>query len=185
LKQRDDVFIFIYDTIFENDPMDLTLGEKYFQFLKSTQEFEYERKYYSYAKYLDNYTFRKKKVLVRKGERERNETSKTLSKIVSMYFLSIKFTHTYLWQSLPRLLEILFDKTNSNSLINQSIQKKLLELDTYKIAQVIPILLSRYSDKDFNGLICKLLAKITAEYPLQSLWWINHFKFFNYKDTVR
>lgn len=63
-------------------------------------------------------------------------------------------------------------------------QQELVKLDTYKLASVMQILLSRYGHQKepVRNIITIVLASIAERYPSQSAWWIFHFLHFEHDN---
>ena len=58
---------------------------------------------------------------------------------------SIQHGHKYIWQSLPRALELWFEFKNDNdNKIATFMRQELKKLESYKIATVLQLLLSRF-----------------------------------------
>ena len=177
----DDIKLYILETTIEKDPSNLNIKVKFEKFLQATVGTDCERKFYVYAKFLDD-NVNSKRASNGSGKKY-NDNNSTFRLAVSNYFKSIEIGHTYLWQSLPRILEIWFDTSKNSSRANELIPDKLKHLDSYNIAQVLQILLSRFSHIHCSSVIIELVGKLAAEYPLQSSWWINHFKYFESSGT--
>ena len=98
------------------------------------------------------------------------------------YIRSLDYGHKYIWQSLPRALDIWFNDYPEASGI---MKNKLIALESFKIASVLQILLSRFGhpNEKVRDAIIEVLAKLASEYPSQSSWWINHFEFFEYASS--
>ena len=143
-----------------------------------------EKILYIYGHYLDEVA------VSMKNEREhrRNNRNKTgnlhssQTKAIEYYLKSVQKGHKYLWQTLPRALELWFEVYGINKNDDQRLESMILRLETYKIAQVLDFLLSRFGHNKAGEVVFKLVGKVAKEYPLQSTWWLFHFKYF-YPNT--
>jgi len=97
-----------------------------------------------------------------------DEKSERLISIIDYYIKSVKYSHKYIWQSLPRALELWFDyKGIKEGEVNKFVEKELLKLELYKIATVLQLLLSRYNhpSEDVRNIIVHILSKLAVKYP--------------------
>ena len=79
-------------------------------------------------------------------------------KLAVLYYLqSVEKGHKYLWQTLPRALEIWFDMYGIDTKYDKAFENILLSLETYKIAHVLELLLSRYAHPSAGKIIFKLV----------------------------
>lgn len=91
--------------------------------------------------------------------------------------------HKYIWQSLPRALELWFDyykDQNSDPKITSFMRQELKKLESYKIATVLQLLLSRFGHerKEVRDTIVDVLSQLAVAYPEHCAWWIFHLHFF-------
>ena len=91
--------------------------------------------------------------------------------------------HKYIWQSLPRALELWFDyyrEQHSDPKITTFMRQELKKLESYKIATVLQLLLSRFGHekKEVRDTIADTLSHLAVKYPGHCAWWIFHFHFF-------
>lgn len=94
--------------------------------------------------------------------------------------------HKYIWQSLPRALQLWFDykdEATADCKIQHFMKQELLKLDNFKLATALQILLSRFnhSNVKIRDTILVVLSKLACAYPGQSAWWIFHFLYFEDK----
>jgi hypothetical protein len=96
------------------------------------------------------------------------EKRKRLIWRIAYYIKSVQHGHKYIWQSLPRALELWFDyKGIQEGEVNKFVEKELLKLESYKIATVLQLLLSRYNhpSDDVRNTIVHILSKLAVRYP--------------------
>lgn len=105
--------------------------------------------------------------------------------ILLLYLSSLENGHKYIWQSLPKALNIWFnfDQKAEPKIgdINLQVNKSLQNMALFKIATAVPLLISRFShpSPDVVGIIQNALVRLCVECPLQQIWWILNFYFFN------
>jgi hypothetical protein len=78
---------------------------------------------------------------------------------------SVQFGHKYIWQSLPRVLEIWFEfNDTTENKINTYMKQELQKLEPYKIATVHQILLSRFGHEreQVRETIVTILSKLAV-----------------------
>ncbi len=85
---------------------------------------------------------------------------------------SLEEGHKYIWQSLPRALQLWFewkdeDSGNESDKIFTFMHQQLGNLDKYKLATALQILLSRYNHPNdrVREAIIDVLSKLAAQYP--------------------
>ena len=95
------------------DPNNEEIFEKFDQFIKSieTQKLEWEKAHFIFAQYLDLLERNRITDLSFKiADREREfEWRQRLKNCIYNYLKSVGFGNKYIWQSLPRALELWFD----------------------------------------------------------------------------
>eukprot|EP01022_Parablepharisma_sp_SALTPOND_P020725 TRINITY_DN3854_c0_g1_i1.p1 TRINITY_DN3854_c0_g1~~TRINITY_DN3854_c0_g1_i1.p1 ORF type:complete len:1428 (-),score=188.68 TRINITY_DN3854_c0_g1_i1:1332-5615(-) len=108
-------------------------------------------------------------------------------KILAEYLNSLVFGHRYIWQSLPKALNLWFDMSTNSSKgvtikINAMVKQVLQRLELFKIATAVPILISRYGHPSIEVvlIIQEALARLTVEYPMQQVWWLMNY--YTYKE---
>ena len=117
-----------------------------------------------------------------------DEKKKRLIQKIFYYIKSLEDGHKYIWQSLPRALQLWFeykDDAADDSKIQIFMRQELQKLDNFKIASALQILLSRYGHNSpkVRETIQVVLSKLACAYPGQSSWWIFHFLYFDEKNT--
>ena len=99
------------------------------------------------------------------------------------YIESLKYGFKYIWQSLPRALELWFDYQgdNEDSKMQNYMRTELQNLESFKLATALQIFLSRFGHArpEVRETILIVLSKLAVEYPSHSVWWIFHFHFFD------
>ena len=98
---------------------------------------------------------------------EKDKRNRLIQRII-YYLKSVQHGHKYIWQSLPRALELWFDyKGTEEGSINAFVKIELLKLESFKIATVLQLLLSRYNhpNDDVRNTIVDLLSKLAVKYP--------------------
>ena len=171
-----DIRYFWFEVMLEIDPSSLEIKKKFIEYLISMSNPIPEKIFELNASYIDHLIF----IDEGKGQiyLKNEDTSGLLEYWIRCYFESINKGNYLLWQTLPRILEIWFQLKKEEQNIKEIIEEKLLELDTYKIVQILPILLSRFSMPKYKKFIAKLISKVAVEYPAQSAWWLSHLKNF-------
>jgi len=95
---------------------------------------------------------------------------------------SLQNGHKYIWQSLPRALELWFDyhDDSDDQKMQTFMRQELLKLESFKIATALQLLLSRFGHpkEAVRETIMTVLSKLAVEYPAQCAWWIFHYHFF-------
>lgn len=177
-----EICLYILETRIEKDSTSAHIKDEFQEFLSDHADNKCEKTYYLFAKYLDEQTVAmvSKPIL-----NHMKKPSPDMKEVVNYYFKSINNGHKYLWQTLPRVLEIWFERCSlaadgAKTLINNNMK----DLNTYKIAQVLQILLSRFSNPHWFTTIVEMLAQLVAEYPLQSCWWLFHYQSFHSSGGV-
>lgn len=96
------------------------------------------------------------------------------------YFRSVRLGDQYLWQTLPRALELLFELIESNIDKSLGLVKMLDSIETYKIAHALDVLFSHANNKNaLNLVVNNQVGRVAIEYPSQLYWWMFHFKHFD------
>lgn len=140
------------------------------RYLETYEDDPGEDALYIFAKYIDD-------IQKKLGNYHENKI-KYILKWTDMYLQCISKGDKYLWQALPRVLEIWFEASKLRSL--HLIETKLRKLKTYQIAQIIKTLLSNFANDRWSDLIAELCGKVAQEYPYQSAWWIYHLVYFDF-----
>ncbi len=156
------------------NPKDKNLESSYDALLTMANAKTWEKAYFRYAKYLEG---------LYKGEKIKLKLDRQ-QKIMTLYFMSLEYGHRYIWQSLPKALNIWFSlnaqKRDNLSEMNDFVKKILQKLELFKIATAVPQLVSRYAHESTAvvSVIQDIIARLTAEYPLQQVWWLmNYYTF--------
>ena len=172
----DDIWYFLFEVMLELDPSCPKINEKFKEYFKNTKYPTSEKTWLLYATYIDNL------IAIDKNNGQIYckdvATSYSLRDWIRYYFESINKGNSLLWHTLPRILEIWFQLTREQVYPKYMIKDELLKLDTYKIAQILQTLLSKFSYDGYRDSIAKLVSKVAVEYPAQSAWWLSHFKQF-------
>ena len=171
-----DIWYFLFEVMLEIDPSCPKINEKFIEYFEKTEYPTSEKIWLLYATYIDNLIAIDK----RKGQIYRKDEviPYSLQDWIQYYFKSIIEGNSLLWHTLPRILEIWFQLKREQGNLRDEIEKELLKLDTYKIAQILTTLLSSFSFVWYSDSIAKLVSKVAVEYPAQSAWWLSHFKQF-------
>lgn len=132
----------------------------------------WEKAHFKHAKFLEN-------IPADKGDYS--------EKILAEYLNSLMFGHRYIWQSLPKALELWFNITANSpkqmtARVNNMVRKIFQRLELFKIATAVPILTSRYGhpSAEVVKIIQDVLARLTVEYPKQQVWWLMNY--YTYKE---
>ena len=161
------------------DRTDPQIEKRFTDLVKQVKGFDMETPHFLYAKYLDD------KILESKIEEKPSASPNakpSISRIVH-YLYSVRYGQKFLWQSLPRTLELWFELFDDPIDHLDAVSKKIYDFDTFKIAQVLQILLSRFKPKLSRQWVSRIVSKLAAEYPSQMWWWVLHFKFFYYTTS--
>ena len=106
---------------------------------------------------------------------------------------SIQNGHKYIWQSLPRALELWFGLKNDTDIkITTYMRNEFKKLQQFKVATVLQLLLSRFGHErvEVRETIVEVLSQLAISYPEHCAWWLFHFHFFeedkaNKPETLR
>eukprot|EP01080_Neovahlkampfia_damariscottae_P000138 gene138-4384_t len=162
---------------------------------------KWEKGYYSLAKCIDNLNRIEPddiSALFSDVEKDVDQTKgksylKVIPKMLKYYGLSLKYGHSHLYESLPRLLTHWFDSTSylekyslslkkrSKSktemstllnLINDEIMDIIEQIPTYMWMTVLPQLVSRicHQNQLVLNILFKIFVTIAQKYPKQLLW---------------
>ena len=161
------------------DPRNPNILDKFSEYVKIKKNEKWEKPNFKFAQYLDMLDAKTSGLqapLPSDQQRKRN-----IQKIF-YYTKSLQHGHKYIWQSLPRALELWFEyhDDNDDQKIQAYMRQELMKLDSFKIATALQILLSRFGHQkeQVRETILCVLSKLAVEYPSQCAWWIFHFHFF-------
>ena len=174
---------------------------------------KWEKGYYSLAKCIDNLnriTLQDLNELISSYTKKNNQIEgylKLIPKMIKYYGLSLRYGHSHIYESLPRLLTHWFDNTDSlernvlsqkkksksskseltlilNS-INDEITTIIQEIPTYMWLTVLPQLVSRigHQSPQVLELLFEILVLLIQKYPKQVLWSIASICFSSVKET--
>ena len=156
------------------DRSDAQIDKRFNELTKQVKGMNMETPHFMYAKFLDDQ--------ISETNIEENKNSSANAKAITSrivnYLYSVKYGQKFLWQSLPRTLELWFELFNDAYEHLDTISKKIYEFDSFKLAQVLQILLSRFRNKSSRAWVAKIVSKLASEYPSQMCWWVLHFKYF-------
>jgi hypothetical protein len=109
-----------------------------------------------------------------------DEINKRTIQKIFYYIQSLQVGHKFIWQSLPRVLELWFSFDEKR--IHDYVKQELLKLDNFKLAQGLQLLLSRFGHPNaiVRDTILAVLSKLAVAYPGQCAWWI--FQFHHFED---
>jgi serine/threonine-protein kinase ATR len=155
------------------------VNKRFDEYLKSVKSLQWEKPHFIYAKFIDQ----KLEEAQMRNKIPNSVSDRLIVYRMSNYLYSIKFGQKYLWQSLPKALELWFKHCEDNIPQIETISKKIYEFETYKLAQVYQILLSKFHQRSSRIWVARIIAKIASEYPSQFCWSILHFKNFYYTTT--
>ena len=163
-------------SIDKNDPQ---IEKRFYELIKAVKGLEWEKPHFMIAKFLDS------RLIEAESQGKSSSTSNPKHNLlrISHYLHAVRYGQKYLWQSLPRTLELWFDEFEDPWPQIETISKKIYEFETFKIAQVLQILISRFRQRNSRIWVARIIAKLAADYPSQMWWWILHFKNFYYSSS--
>ena len=161
------------------DKNDQQIEKRFSDLIKSVRGLDWEKPHFMYAKFLDDQLIEAKN----QGKNNASIGPKHNLLRISHYLHSVRYGQKYLWQSLPRTLELWFDEFDDPCPQIETISKKIYEFETFKHAQVLQILISRFRQRESRVWVARIVAKLAADYPSQMWWWILHFKNFYYTSS--
>mmetsp|Transcript_25760 Transcript_25760/g.25040 ORF Transcript_25760/g.25040 Transcript_25760/m.25040 type:complete len:682 (+) Transcript_25760:1053-3098(+) len=169
------------------DPKNPNITKRFDEFIKELGKLQWEKPLFKFGQYLDLIDSQQDSLLQASAQHQQDVKKRIIQKIF-YYITSLKYGHKYIWQSLPRALELWFDYNEVESdvdKINSFMKQELGKLEIYKLATVLQILLSRYGHQKeaVRDIIIVVLAKIAIAYPGQCAWWIYHFLYFEQENA--
>ncbi|EAS06453.2 phosphatidylinositol 3-kinase (macronuclear) [Tetrahymena thermophila SB210] len=157
------------------------------EFIKLVQQnSESEKLCFKYAKFIDE------NELISDNPNDKEIDQKI--KAIQLYLLAASNGHQYIHQSLPRAIRLLVElfqdvanlQTKKAQLVKQKFDKNFLQIsetcnkiETFKLTSVVNQLTSHITIpyQQCANLFIDLLAKVGAEYPDQSVWWLLPLKY--------
>ena len=78
------------------------------------------------------------------------------------------------------------NRQDSSDIMAKLVEETLMKIEPYKLVTITQLLVSRIEvvvDEKISDVMCKTLARIAAEFPMQSIWWLLPLKYFNYHKS--
>ena len=126
------------------DPRNPSILDKFNEYIKAKKNDRWEKPNFKFAQYLDMLDQKTNNLTPDKLQPDQLRR-RNIQKIF-YYTKSLQFGHKYIWQSLPRALELWFEyhDENDDKKIQQYMRQELMKLESFKVASALQILLSRF-----------------------------------------